>query len=150
MVFNESKFYFWLQSIYFARYLKFSIIIYYLNFNKWLINKFLYQINWLCCFFQLILEFTINRKKNSFLKILLKRIFLYFYNMNTYSKKFSLTLLLIFSVFSTISAAPGDPPPPTPPPPPGLPIDNGIIYLLILGLIYGFYKLNKLKFQSKK
>ena len=30
--------------------------------------------------------------------------------------------------------------PPTPPPPPGLPIDSGIVYLLLLGVAYGIRK----------
>ncbi|WP_347175188.1 PID-CTERM protein-sorting domain-containing protein [Polaribacter uvawellassae] len=33
------------------------------------------------------------------------------------------------------------PPPIPPPPPPGLPIDGGLIYLLIGGLIYGVKKI---------
>ncbi len=35
------------------------------------------------------------------------------------------------------------PPPPSPPPPPGLPIDGGLLALLVLGLIYGAKKLYK-------
>ncbi|OYX84151.1 MAG: hypothetical protein B7Y83_09130 [Flavobacteriales bacterium 32-34-25] len=31
-------------------------------------------------------------------------------------------------------------PPPTPPPP-GLPIDGGVLVLLVLGLLFGFYKI---------
>lgn len=37
------------------------------------------------------------------------------------------------------------PPPPGPPPPPGLPIDDGIIPLFVIALIYGVYKLNKIR-----
>lgn len=37
----------------------------------------------------------------------------------------------------------GAPPPPMPPPPPGLPIDNGIILLFVVGLVYGVYKTHK-------
>ncbi|MDC0006515.1 hypothetical protein OAE03_00750 [Winogradskyella sp.] len=40
------------------------------------------------------------------------------------------------------------PPPPPPPPPPGLPIDNGILILALVGLIYGMYKAYTL--SSKK
>ncbi|NNC49378.1 MAG: hypothetical protein HKO01_02450 [Flaviramulus sp.] len=38
------------------------------------------------------------------------------------------------------------PPPPLPPPPPGFPIDGGVIYGIILALIYGA---KKLLFQNK-
>ena len=42
--------------------------------------------------------------------------------------------------------AQGDmPPPPMPPPPPGLPIDDGIIALFIVALLYGVYKFNKIR-----
>ncbi len=34
-----------------------------------------------------------------------------------------------------------NPPPPTPPPP-GLPIDGGVVLLLLLGLVFAFYKFN--------
>ncbi|WP_392388810.1 PID-CTERM protein-sorting domain-containing protein [Flavobacterium piscinae] len=41
---------------------------------------------------------------------------------------------------STLVANP-NPPPPTPPPP-GLPIDGGIVLLLLIGLVFAFYKFN--------
>ncbi len=34
----------------------------------------------------------------------------------------------------------GNPPPPMPPPPPGLPIDGGLIFLIIAALLFGIYK----------
>ena len=44
---------------------------------------------------------------------------------------------------STYAAPPaGGPPPPTPPPP-GLPINDGVLYLLAAGLLYGVYFIRK-------
>ncbi len=63
--------------------------------------------------------------------------------------KFNRYLLFLVTLTSSVFAAPSDPPAPTPPPPPGVPIDNGIIFLLIIGLIYGVYKLRNFKLQSK-
>lgn len=48
---------------------------------------------------------------------------------------------------STLVANP-NPPPPTPPPP-GLPIDGGIVLLLLIGLVFAFYKFNY-KYLIKK
>lgn len=69
--------------------------------------------------------------------------------MNEIPMKFNLLVLLLLTMSSVVSAAPGDPPPPTPPPPPGAPIDNGIIYLVIIGLFYGVYILKRYKSQYK-
>jgi hypothetical protein len=42
------------------------------------------------------------------------------------------------------------PPPGLPtPPPPGLPIDEGLLVLLVIGLLFGFYKIY-LSIQKKK
>lgn len=46
--------------------------------------------------------------------------------------------LVAFSMFSQVV-----PPPIPPPPPPGLPVDGGLIFLLVSGAIYGAYKLKK-------
>jgi hypothetical protein len=46
----------------------------------------------------------------------------------------AIVLLLLFPL---ITMAQGPPPPP---PPPGLPIDSGIVYLLLLGVAYGISK----------
>jgi hypothetical protein len=46
----------------------------------------------------------------------------------------AIVLLLLFPL---ITMAQG---PPAPPPPPGLPIDSGIVYLLLLGVAYGISK----------
>ncbi|AWI27156.1 hypothetical protein HYN49_02765 [Flavobacterium pallidum] len=37
------------------------------------------------------------------------------------------------------------PPPPIPPGPPGNPIDSGILYLLVAGLGYGVFMINRYK-----
>jgi hypothetical protein len=56
----------------------------------------------------------------------------------------------LFLIIGLVSMAQGPsgmptPPPPGPPPPPGLPIDDGIIPLFVIALIYGVYKLNKIR-----
>jgi hypothetical protein len=35
------------------------------------------------------------------------------------------------------------PPPIPPPPPPGLPIDQGLFFLMAIGLLYGFFLMRK-------
>ncbi|WP_336127480.1 hypothetical protein [Mesoflavibacter sp. CH_XMU1422-2] len=49
--------------------------------------------------------------------------------------------------FNLILAQAQTPPPPPPPlpPPPGLPVDNGIMFLIVAALIYGVYKVIKHK-----
>ena len=51
-----------------------------------------------------------------------------------------LASLLLLLLFPLIMIAQGPPPPP-PPPPPGLPIDGGLLFLLIAGIAYGVKKL---------
>ena len=56
--------------------------------------------------------------------------------------------LLVISAFllsftPTFADEPAPPPPTLPPPPPGLPIDNGILILILISVIYGFYKIVK-------
>lgn len=52
---------------------------------------------------------------------------------------------ILFVFTGLISVAQGNvPPPPAPPPPPGLPIDNGLIVLFIVALVYGIFKINKI------
>ncbi|WP_395061141.1 hypothetical protein [Flavobacterium sp.] len=46
-----------------------------------------------------------------------------------------------------IFAAPS-PPEPIPPPPPGLPIDGSLLALIVVSIIYGFYKIYNLKKAS--
>ena len=57
---------------------------------------------------------------------------------------------ILFLLVSFVSAAQetGNPPPPMPPPPPGLPIDGSIIWMLVVGLIFGAYK--RFKFYKPK
>ncbi len=67
--------------------------------------------------------------------------------MNIAPKKIILSLLataLCFSVY-----AQQNPPPPPDPGPPGLPINDNILILLLVGLIYGVYILKRFKFQTK-
>ena len=52
----------------------------------------------------------------------------------------SLLLLLLFPLIM-IAQGTGLPGPPPPPPPPGLPIDGGLLFLLIAGIVYGVKKL---------
>jgi len=76
-----------------------------------------------------------------------KKIFyLLLHPMKIVPSRFIILLALLLPSVGSI-AAPNEPPPPTPPPPPGLPIDNGLIVLLMAGLIFGCYKLynNSLK-----
>ncbi|MEZ4797018.1 MAG: hypothetical protein R2785_07600 [Flavobacteriaceae bacterium] len=53
---------------------------------------------------------------------------------------------ILFLIVSFVCAAQeiGDPPPPMPPPPVGLPIDGSVIFMLVVGLIFGAYKVQKL------
>ena len=57
---------------------------------------------------------------------------------------------MILTLTSFLSAnvvvmAQDTPPPPMPPPPPGLPIDGPVLFLLVIGLVYGAFKMNQLK-----
>jgi len=54
-------------------------------------------------------------------------------------------LIVLFTVLLFAQSVLGQivPPPIPPPPPPGLPVDGGIIFLLISGLIYGIRTLRK-------
>jgi hypothetical protein len=49
--------------------------------------------------------------------------------------------VILLLLFPLITMAQGPPPPvPPPPPPPGLPVDSGIVYLLLLGVAFGIRK----------
>ena len=52
-----------------------------------------------------------------------------------------LILLAIMLPFFDGNAAPGNPPPPSPDPPPSVPIDSGIVLILVAAIIYGIFKL---------
>ena len=54
-------------------------------------------------------------------------------------------LALIYTTFA--SAEPG-PPPPRVPPPSGLPIDGGVVLLIIAAIAYGLYKVYQLKIRK--
>jgi len=47
---------------------------------------------------------------------------------------------ILFVFTNAVSLIQEPPPPMPPPPPPGLPIDGAVIFVLILGLLYGVYK----------
>ncbi len=51
-----------------------------------------------------------------------------------------IVVILLLLLFPLITMAQGPPPPVPPPPPPGLPIDSGIVYLLLLGVAFGIRK----------
>ncbi|TXD47742.1 PID-CTERM protein-sorting domain-containing protein [Polaribacter sp. IC073] len=57
----------------------------------------------------------------------------------------NIKLTVLFIVLLTTNAVFGQiaPPPAPPPPPPGLPVDGGVVFLLVSGLIYGVTKLKK-------
>lgn len=57
-----------------------------------------------------------------------------------------LCFLILFG--ATTYGAPIGPPPPGVPPP-GLPIDSGIMVLVLVALLYGIYKTNRLKLNKK-
>ena len=60
-------------------------------------------------------------------------------------KKIIAPVLFVLVTFKSFAQ---EPPPPGPPPPVGLPIDSGLIILMVVAVIYGVYivlKLNKAK-----
>jgi len=59
-------------------------------------------------------------------------------------EKITTIATLLFSLISFIGVSQG-PPPPQPPPPVGLPIDSGLVILLTIGLLYGAFRILKLK-----
>jgi hypothetical protein len=58
-------------------------------------------------------------------------------------RKITLTVLIAVLFSATQIFGQAVPPPIPPPPPPGLPIDGGIIFLFISGIILGIKKLKK-------
>ena len=58
-------------------------------------------------------------------------------------RKMLASILFFFTGFVAVAQGAG-PPPPQPPPPPGFPIDNGIVVLFVLAIVYGLYKAYKL------
>ncbi|WP_457617330.1 PID-CTERM protein-sorting domain-containing protein [Lutibacter sp.] len=57
--------------------------------------------------------------------------------------KYLLSFLLVLSCAVTFAQI--TPPPPGPPPPPGLPIDGGLVYLLLSGIAFGVFKIKHKK-----
>lgn len=51
---------------------------------------------------------------------------------------------ILFFFIGFVSMAQDMPQPPAPPPPPGLPIDDGLVALFMVALIYGVYKINQI------
>ncbi|WP_255593130.1 PID-CTERM protein-sorting domain-containing protein [Mesoflavibacter sp. SCSIO 43206] len=52
---------------------------------------------------------------------------------------------MFFNLINIVDGGNVPPPPPPPVPPPGLPIDSGIVFLIVAALIYGVYKVIKHK-----
>ncbi|MDB2385514.1 hypothetical protein N9V96_03480, partial [Polaribacter sp.] len=66
------------------------------------------------------------------------------FNLGGYKMKKKILLLTILAlVFTTVFCGQIMPPPnaAVPPPPPGLPIDGGLGFLLIAGLLYGYKRI---------
>ncbi|MGB6269730.1 MAG: hypothetical protein WBF67_12055 [Olleya sp.] len=59
--------------------------------------------------------------------------------MKKNKKIITLVLSLLISIVGVAQIV--TPPPPQQPPPVGLPIDNGVVLLVVLGVIYGGYKI---------
>ena len=55
------------------------------------------------------------------------------------NKRIFASILFVLISFVCVAQG-GDPPPPMPPPPVGLPVDEGIFVLLLLGIFYGIKK----------
>ena len=64
------------------------------------------------------------------------------------NNRYYFSFLTLFVTTFVFGGPGGGPPPPTPPPPPGFPLDGGLIYLLIFGLFFAFFKLRNFKFQK--
>ncbi len=54
-------------------------------------------------------------------------------------RKFASILFVLISFVCTAQLG-GNPPPPMPPPPPGLPIDGAVVFVFVLGVLYGIKK----------
>jgi len=54
-------------------------------------------------------------------------------------RKFASILFVLISFVCTAQLG-GDPPPPMPPPPPGLPVDGAVLFVLLLGILFGIKK----------
>lgn len=54
-------------------------------------------------------------------------------------RKFASILFVLISFVCTAQLG-GNPPPPMPPPPPGLPVDGAVVFVFVLGVLYGIKK----------
>ena len=54
-------------------------------------------------------------------------------------RKFASILFVLISFVCTAQLG-GNPPPPMPPPPPGVPVDGAVVFVLVLGILYGIKK----------
>jgi len=76
-----------------------------------------------------------------------EKIYIHLHPMTIVPNKFLNALIGCFigmvslTAHASTSVANPNPPPPTPPPP-GLPIDGGVALLIIIGLLFAFYKYN--------
>ena len=59
-------------------------------------------------------------------------------------------LVLIFAVLcGNLTFAAPNPPAPIPPPPPGLPVDEGMVFLVVSSILFAFYKMKQYKKSFK-
>ncbi|WP_229734094.1 hypothetical protein [Flavobacterium orientale] len=58
-------------------------------------------------------------------------------------------LLFTFVSLSVFAVDGSGPPPPSPPPPPGSPIDTYLLVLVVIAILFAFYKLNLSKINKK-
>jgi len=63
--------------------------------------------------------------------------------------KYLIVLLFTFVSMSALAEDFSPPPPPGPPGPPGSPIDTYLILLVIIAILFAFYKLNLFKINKK-
>jgi len=70
--------------------------------------------------------------------------FIHLRKMTLQNKRKFASILFVLIGFVCNAQLGGDPPPPMPPPPPGLPVDGMVIFVLVLGIIYGIKKKSEL------
>lgn len=70
--------------------------------------------------------------------------------MKTIVYRFFVLIIALFGVMEAF-AAPSPPAPGAkkPPPPPGLPIDDNIVFLLIMAILFGIYIIRKYQLKTK-
>jgi len=60
--------------------------------------------------------------------------------MRIQNKRKIASILFVLISFVCTAQLGGDPPPPMPPPPPGTPVDGAVVFVLVLGILYGIKK----------